>query len=188
MVLEDGSPNLAFFKPPKSYRSPEGFQKARWGMSEAQVRKLFPKASVVKGRGLYFQGETAGLKTNTFFLFTGDRLAVVSVQSREIHMSATKYLEDHKRLKDLLLLKYGAPLKDEEDWKETLLQNQPDGLQAALVLGHAELRTTWKTGESGINLVAEGKEGRVQVSVQYASLRLAMQMMNKAAKAEADDL
>jgi hypothetical protein len=33
MVLPDGDANPAYYSPPKGYRSPEGFQKTRWGMT-----------------------------------------------------------------------------------------------------------------------------------------------------------
>lgn len=188
MLLESGGPNPAFFLPPKGYRSPEGFQSAKWGMTVAEVRKAIPKAQLVDDKGLFVRGETAGIKTDTYFLFVDGRLASVGVQSREVHLSASQYVADYKRLRALLLKKYGAPVTDGEKWHESLLKDTPDGLHAALVLGHAELGTTWNTGETVIGLTAKGKDGRVAINVQYGSNRLAALLLQQMQASEMSDL
>ncbi|WP_140854714.1 hypothetical protein [Myxococcus xanthus] len=188
MLLESGGPNPAFFLPPKGYRSPEGFQTAKWGMTESEVRKAFPKAQAVDDKGLFIRGDTAGLKTDTFFHFVDNRLVSVGVQSREVHLSASQYVADFKRIRALLLKKYGPPVTDGETWHESLLKDTPDGLHAALVLGHAELGTTWNTGETIIGLTAKGKEGRVALNIQYGSSRLMALFLQQIQASEVADL
>ncbi|MBJ6762787.1 hypothetical protein JGU66_18645 [Myxococcaceae bacterium JPH2] len=188
MKLADGSPNMAYFNPPSGYRSAEGFQKARWGMSPAEVQKLYPSLQQVQDGVWALSGTTADLDTQSFFFFARNRLAVVMVNVNDLHSSPDQYEADYRSLKDLLQRKYGKPSIDETTWKQELFRGDPKNFGTALLLGHVELKAKWNGPETVISITAQGKGSRVLVQLGYASVRLALQLQNEIADRATDDL
>ena len=62
-----------------TFRSDEGFGKAKWGMSEAEVKRAYPKARATKG-GLELREAVDGLAATVRFVFVEKKLASASVQ------------------------------------------------------------------------------------------------------------
>lgn len=189
MLLADRTANPAYFNPPKGYRSPEGYQKARWGMTEAEVKQVYPQARAMD-QGLWFEGETAGHKAVTAFGFSEHRLGYVGIRFDITRSTVAQYIEDYEALKKLLVQKYGTPKHDDVNWREgkEFLSDAPDGLSTALRLGYATLETQWTTGETMIRLECEAKRYTPTISITYASLRLMQRMVEKENQAKADDL
>ncbi|WP_426747276.1 hypothetical protein VZQ01_06865 [Myxococcus faecalis] len=156
-------------------------------MNLAEVRKLYPEARPAQGH-LVLEGKTAGVSTNTYFMFVDGRLAGVSVQSRELRMSAIQYMDDYERFRRALTQKYGTPHTDGPVWRDETFKDIPDGLSTALTLGHAHLKTAWSTRESIVSLAAEGEKLRISVVVTYASVRLYAILMKSINTSEADEM
>lgn len=51
-------------------KSSEGYLNTKWGMSQAQVKKLYPKVQAVDKDHLALEGEVGGKAATTFFYFT----------------------------------------------------------------------------------------------------------------------
>ncbi|MCY1080306.1 hypothetical protein [Archangium lansingense] len=189
MLLPDGSYNPAFTNPPNGYRSPEGYQHVRWGMSEDEVKRAYPQLLPIE-QGLYFEGETAGHKSVTAFAFSEHRLAFAAIVFQTTRQTVAQYIDDYNELKTLLTQKYGAPRHDNVNWREGkgFLGDSPDGLTTALRLGYATLETQWTTGETLIRLECESKKLTPEISIKYASLRLMPRMIQKNDQAKVDDL
>lgn len=89
------------------WRSTEGYQKAMWGMSRAQVRRLFPRAEGDDAI-LSYDGTTAGLPARTSFYFTENRLVSVNVRFRPVGKTRSER-EAFDALLATLTEKYGEP-------------------------------------------------------------------------------
>ncbi|QRK10224.1 hypothetical protein JQX13_09075 [Archangium violaceum] len=177
---------------PRDYQSSEGYQKALWGMSRAEVKRLYPTAEEVvvdKMPMLGFQGTTAGHKTLTAFGFTNDKLAIVIIVLTDTHTSAAQYLSDFSKLKTLLTKKYGSPKKDEVTWRDrSLFVDSPDHLGTAVTLGHAALNAIWDIPESILLLTADQGDLRINVRIAYMSKVLFRDFDAAREQAKIDDL
>ncbi|MCY1043784.1 hypothetical protein OV208_20865 [Corallococcus sp. bb12-1] len=92
------------------YRSPEGFQEARWGMTLEEVQALFPEAGLLNGNALRWKTLLAKMPAIVTLGFVENRFAAVDVFSPEVRNSR----EAHLLLRRLLSRKYGTPGRDRD--------------------------------------------------------------------------
>lgn len=164
--------------PAKDWRSSEGFQAARWGMTKAEVRKLFPGARQQKHGDdalAISKTQVADRMASVVFFFVMDRLASVVV-SFEVAAS-NDVTSKFDRLVELLKKKYGEPADYGVRWsnasaKELFADDHLD-LGTAVVMGDASLSAKWESSESTIG-VGCSSNGRLHSSVAllYFSKRL----------------
>lgn len=89
----------------KTYRSPEGFQASRWGMTPADLQTAVPGA-VDDGRGNYRLSTTVdGAPAVVLFRFVEGRLAAADVALAAVRDGRPR----HEKFRDALALKYRAP-------------------------------------------------------------------------------
>lgn len=92
---------------PSALEALDGYQTAKWGMSKAQVKKLFPK-SKIDGARLALVGKVAGFDATTVFLFAKDKLTHVNVLFKP--SSNVRGADDlYNVLEAALAKKYGDP-------------------------------------------------------------------------------
>lgn len=117
------------------FRSTDGYQKARWGMTRSEVRKLFPGARGDPKDKAIVQliGETASLPSETMFYFAADRLTDVHVRLKPIGRMRSER-EGFNALRDILIEKYGEPILDRSDDDRGVAQWQTDKTTIAIVL------------------------------------------------------
>ncbi|WP_095975885.1 hypothetical protein [Melittangium boletus] len=160
-------------KAPSGYRSGEGYQKARWGMSRKEIKTLYPQAEPFESEGqswIGFTGNVAGYKAYTAFAFAGDRLAVVTVTIANDRYNSADPLAEYDELLGLLTKLYGRPLSDEVLWKtEPLLGGRGRKLGAAIELGEAEKISKWERPDSQIFLFADGHGLEIRTRIIYKS-------------------
>jgi hypothetical protein len=123
-----------------------GYQKVTWGMSEAQVKKVYPKAYKRDG-DLCADEKIAGYPAHLIFAFINKKLARVHIQLDIAKKSLTA--DDHfQSVRKALVSKYGEPtnthdgLDDREDqavWlgEKTLIMLQRDFSLIPLALHYA---------------------------------------------------
>lgn len=92
------------------YRSPEGFQEARWGMTFDEVRALFPEARLLNGNALRLKTTIAKLPAIVTLGFLEGRFAAVDVFFPEVG----RLRDTHVLLRQLLSRKYGTPGRDRD--------------------------------------------------------------------------
>ncbi|RYZ42282.1 MAG: hypothetical protein EOO71_08720 [Myxococcaceae bacterium] len=89
------------------YRSPEGFQTSRWGMTSSEVRDLYPDVTPLNSGAFFTRTEVAQLPAVVTFGFLADRLVTVEVEFPEL-----RDLKGGQRLlRELLSEKYGPPVR-----------------------------------------------------------------------------
>ncbi len=157
----------------ESYRGTDGYQSTRWGMSVAQVRKLY-RASRTKEGDLVMRGVVAGLGAATTFRFVDNRLFEVAVDFTVKHHHPDRYVEDFGKIRELLAKKYGTP-KDSSKG-ETLIDGiygAVGGVGRSVRGGHEELTSEWVLSSTGISLRLRGEDLAIQHTLTYRSVVLA---------------
>lgn len=130
--------------------SSEGYGKARWGMSPAQVRKIYPQARTNDGL-LTFRDQIERFKATVMFRFVNRHLvAVVVAFDRDQHLPES-YAEVNSEIERLLEAKYGAGKSDSDD----------DGA------------TYWSTGLTEITLKYDPLDLNSTSAILYSSVELA---------------
>lgn len=94
----------------KAYRSRDGFQEARWGMTLAEVRALYPEGELSLDGHLRWNGSVATRSAQVDFLFLKGQLAAVNVGFVDVSDQQAGFRD----LRDLLNRKWGPP-RDEYD-------------------------------------------------------------------------
>jgi hypothetical protein len=170
-----------------TYRSNEGYQQARWGMSRDEVQAIYPQANE-RGGEFGFLGEVAGYETATGFGFSDGMLALVSVSLRGGSLTTAERMRAFSDLKSLLTQKYGAPRQDALRRTDSdplgLIQDE----STAILTGQAERFAIWELAESRIILRAKRGTGGIFVAVLYTSTKLFDRFIEAEDRKRANDL
>ncbi|RYZ42281.1 MAG: hypothetical protein EOO71_08715 [Myxococcaceae bacterium] len=173
----------------KTYRSSEGFQEARWGMTSAEVRAVLPDASVSPDGTLRLKTTIAEVPAEVAFGFLEDRLAAVDVFFPEVADVRTF----QTLMRDLLTRKYGEPMRNFDVTRQVVEGNVPvrfaadlgpvqegaapadaSSLESSLsAFGKRRVIHRWTNLESQVNLTRWALPGKVVMSLQYESARYA---------------
>ncbi len=93
-----------------AYRSSEGFQDARWGMSVEEVRELFPDGKMLNENAMRWKGTIADLPAVVKFGFLKGRFVAVDV----FFPDAGNVRNSHLLIRRLLNRKFGTPVRDRD--------------------------------------------------------------------------
>ncbi|HEY3446701.1 MAG TPA: hypothetical protein VGK67_10075 [Myxococcales bacterium] len=151
--------------PLKTWRSKNGYQQTRWGMTPKQVKALYPGA-VEAGEMVVTKGKAAGHDAQLGFLFLDGSLAGVALifQDGTFLAERLKFFEDVKKG---LIAKYGAPADESENWRQPAMRGVADKA-TAIALGALELSTKWVGDEeTAIHLGCTAKDAVISVQLQY---------------------
>lgn len=153
--------NAAFeLKAVEAYRSQDGFQETRWGMSQDEVLALYPEAWVTPQGSLQVHTHVTEAPAAVEFLFARGKLASVSIQF-DPRMHVRGQVE---WLSELLELKYGAPISH-EDTAITAARFVQTLEVLHLTTAVVELASTLKHG-SHMDWEAEAERQRVLASAR----------------------
>jgi hypothetical protein len=95
------------------WRAEEGYQGARWGMPEAQIRRLYRDAQDIQGGLIVPSVSVAGLHAHLVFSFGQGRLKAAGlVFDAKKNNRSTEDL--YAVLKSALSKKYGTPMADDD--------------------------------------------------------------------------
>lgn len=139
----------------------------KWGMDEAQVKVADAGRRFVSfnTNRIQYDTEINGLKFTVGYEFKANGLRRVFYGLNNWFANSEKYYATYQTLKDDLILKYGWPVSDKENWKNGLYRNENPGL--ALVLGHLDYQCKWKTGDSEIWLFCGTDNGQFKTVITY---------------------
>jgi hypothetical protein len=81
------------------------------------------------------------------------------------------YLEDYRRIKDALVQKFGRPLEENMNWRDSSYRDDFANWGEAIILGHLALSSHWQTPKTEITASLSGSEEEVSLVVEYAALQ-----------------
>ncbi|NOJ94128.1 hypothetical protein HMI51_14460 [Corallococcus coralloides] len=93
-----------------AYRSSEGFQDARWGMSIEEVRELFPDGRMLNENAMRWTTRIADLPSVVTLSFLNGRFVAVDVFFPDVG----SVRNSHLLIRRLLNRKYGTPVRDRD--------------------------------------------------------------------------
>lgn len=158
----------------KTKNAPEfNFRKTTWGMSRARVMEsedtepTGEKADVVT-----YRDELEGIPVIVGYLFDGDTLTRAGYLMRGSYEDPGKYIEDYKKVKELMIMNYGAPAQDELRWNEGEESQDPAKYGEAVCGGKLTYITIWTDGVTVVRESLRGEKGMCSHGLMFESVAL----------------
>ena len=158
----------------------DGFQKTHWGMTPAEVQRLYPAARTSKvGWVLEVADATiAGERAQLEFAFgTAGALSQVTVHFKAEGLDREEMLQRCLKFRDLLVKKYGEPPSSTLRWKsekpEKSQQDQDPSQAVAAPSGQFALGGEWETTSTIISLSCERSGSGLVTAVVYSDKQAA---------------
>ena len=142
----------------KTKRGDEDFGRARWGMNWEQVISaqgsdpIYEQDDILKFNGIYL-----GMSAQVIYIFSKDRLVKGTYNLYGNKTDESYYFRNYLRIKELLSIKYGPPIADDQIWINSLYKDSPDQHGFALQIGHLIYKTRWSVKRT--NVLLELKSG-----------------------------
>lgn len=151
-------------------QSKTDFRNTKWGMSRAEVKKL-EKSELMELPPAFLAGDAnvAGFDASLFYKFGSDKLTEAFYIYKISHYVSNMYIDDYKKIKNILISKYGQPISDLTNWKSETAKAAllDDGL--AISMGQLELTCKWDNGETQITHTIKGGDSKVVLLTVYTS-------------------
>ncbi|MCK5710540.1 MAG: hypothetical protein KAI07_08370, partial [Deltaproteobacteria bacterium] len=120
--------------------------RARWGMTKEQVISAEVKTPLLeKGDMLKYNGMYQGMGAELTYVFSANKLVKGRYKLDGSSTDEMGYIRNYLRIKELLSLKYGEPLFDQETWVNSSYKNKPDRRGFAVFIGYLSYKTKWST-------------------------------------------
>ncbi len=150
------------------------FRKTSWGMTKDQVKNSEPSSPIRDdANALFFKGKISNLDCVYAFVFAKGKLVRSKYAITEEHTNKNDYIDDYNSLKAALTGKYGDPLNDRTNWKNSLYRDDKEEWGFAVSLGHLSYFATWSTPTTEVFLGLLGDNYKVDLVIEYSSIALA---------------
>ncbi len=149
------------------------FRKTKWGMNKAQVREIEKNILFQEEEWLLaYWGNAGGFDCLIVYIFAEGKL----VRGRYIftisHTNKNDYLIDYKKVKKILIKKYGKPIKDRYIWRNDLFRNNYQKRGLAISIGHLVYFAQWELPDTYISLILYGENFEISLELEYQSKKL----------------
>lgn len=169
------------------------FRKVNWGMTKADViqAEKGSREKVNLGDLLVYECDLGGITCMLAYKFTHDKLETASYIFTEEHTNENDYIADFSKIKDLLVKKYGTPLKEDDStgfWKNYRYKDRPQDWGKAISLGHLIFRAKWVNESTEIFHSLIGDNFKIKHGILYQSKGLKKDADERREKVTLDDL
>ncbi len=156
--------------------APRKFDEMKWGLSKKQILEMEGKPLAQrKAQGLDimdYQQKLINLDCAIEYIFAANKLTRTRFSFMTEYLNKNAYLEDYQKIKDALVQKFGRPLEESMDWRDTTYKDDFGAWGEAVSLGHLEMTSRWLTLQSEISANLSGKNEEILLTVEYAGLPL----------------
>jgi|TARA_B100001971_G_scaffold183189_1_gene180991 hypothetical protein len=166
------------------------FRKTKWGDSVEKV-KSSETATIVPEINdpniLGFAGSVAGLEGLIGYYFVNGKLWKGAYIFSETHSNTNMFITDYNSIKDILIEKYGEPIKDNVNWLNDLYADDTSEYGFAVSLGHLNFYCSWEIGDTKIQMVLSGENYDISHRLEYHNeslKKLAIEEQKKASKSD----
>lgn len=144
------------------------FRNIPWGASREYVLENDDSQRIETGENyLVLRNELGDLDMDITYYFWRDHFVKGVYVSNEELGSYESYIQNYRRLKDLLDQKYGEPLLDLRRWADHTYQNRSDRWLTALSNGHLEHFAFWEEEELIISIRLGSVDQRPTIELEY---------------------
>ncbi|AUP80254.1 hypothetical protein [Flavivirga eckloniae] len=146
------------------------FQGLNWGDTETKVKSTIEDLETASN-GLTKTTVINNLNAELLLQVNNDALERISYTFTEQHGNENVYIEDLKKVKDLLTKRYGTPAVDELKWNNDLLKNDESRYGMAVSSGHLEYIATWSLPDTYIILNLASDQSKITHTLVYKSIK-----------------
>lgn len=155
----------------KVIRSKVYLEDAEWGMSSDQLKQIEGQPAHMgesQGYRIFgYQKEILERDCLVGYYFSNDRLNGAKLSFFDQHANKNQNIADFKRIKDLLIQKYGRPLEDKISWKDVTHKENISEWGNAIGMGHLDYVSKWSTRGTEVLLRLFGEEDEISLEVTY---------------------
>lgn len=151
--------------------TPRKFEEMKWGSSKKQILEMEGRPLVQeKTKGLdimKYRQKLINLDCNISYVFSANKLTGTRFSFNTEYLDKNAYLEDYQKVKDALVQKFGRPVEEAMDWRDTTFKDEIGAWGEAISLGHLELSSRWLTAKTEIEAVLSGENEEIFLTVNY---------------------
>jgi hypothetical protein len=155
----------------KVIRSKVYLEGAEWGMSVNQLKRIEGKpVHTGESQGyviIGYQDKILERDCLIGYYFSENRLRGAKLSFLEQHANKNQNIADFKRIKELLVQKYGRPVEDKISWEDVTHKEDIAEWGNAISLGHLEYLSKWSTRHTEVLLHLFGEEDEISLEVTY---------------------
>lgn len=153
------------------------FRDTEWGMSKEEVRATEEDSPTLEeATYLAYRVQTARKPALALFYFANDKLYQGVYAFTETFTNQNQYIEEFRKLDDLLSDKYGEATYDTVQWKNDLYRDDRNEYGFAVSLGHLEYITEWELETTFIQHRLSGQNYEVDHAIIYQGQELEEEM------------
>jgi hypothetical protein len=156
--------------------APRKFGEMTWGQSKKQVvesegRPLYQEK--IKGLDIMeYQQKVNNLDCSIRYIFAANKLSQTRFIFMNNYSDKNTYLEDYQKIKDFLIQKFGRPLEESMNWRDTTYKDDFAAWGEAIGQGQLELSSRWQTPHTEILANLSGNNKEIALTVEYTGLDL----------------
>lgn len=151
---------------------PRYFDEMHWGLTKKQVVEAEGKpTSQMKARGddvLVYGQKVINFDCDIEYCFSANKLYQTRFRFAE---NGSASLADYRKVKDVLIRKFGKPVEESTDWRDSARKEDFSSLGMAVDAGELVLSARWLTPDTEIVARLAGDDGVASLVVLYRGLR-----------------
>ncbi|GEM_PF-822061 len=153
---------------------PRKFEEMTWGQSKKQILESEGKPSdQERRRGLEimrYQQKVINMDCTIEYMFTANKLVQTRFSFLNNSLDRNAYLKDYQVIKEALIQKFGKPLEENMNWRDSTYRDDFSSWGEAVRLGHLELSSHWQTPQTDILASLGRNRNDIALVVEYAAL------------------
>jgi hypothetical protein len=154
---------------------PRNFDEMHWGLTKKQVVEAEGKpTSQTKARGdeiLVYGQKVINFDCDIEYCFTANKLHQTRFRFAGDTGDGSASLEDYRKVKDALIQRFGKPVEESTDWRDSSRKKDFSSWGMAVDAGELELSARWLTPATEIVARLAGEDGVASLVVLYRGLR-----------------
>jgi hypothetical protein len=149
------------------------FRKVRWGMSIQQVKESEPlEISHTEENLLGYKTKVIDKNVFLIYFFVEDKLVRATYGLADEHSNKNDFINDYNDFKNILIKKYGKPVKENTYWRNNLYKSDTSQWGFAISLAHLSYFAQWESEETQIISSLYGDNYAIKCGVEYSSKKL----------------
>jgi len=157
------------------------FRKTIWGMTKETVKRTEKtKPFQEKENQLIYIDTIISLNMAVIYDFIDNKLVTTGYAVLEEHSNENLYISDYKKLKSVLVEKYGEPSDKRADgneykeilWLDDLYKDDPNRWGFAISVGDLIYQSFWEINKTEIYMRLYGDNYKISLLMQYSSKQL----------------
>lgn len=153
---------------------PRKFEEMTWGQSKKQILESEGRPSDQEKRKsldiMRYQQKVINMDCTIEYMFTANKLVRTKFSFLNSSLDKNACLEDYEVIKEALIQKFGKPLEENMNWRDSTYKDDFSTWGEAIRLGHLELSSRWQTPQTEILASLAGNRNEIALVVEYTGL------------------